>query len=465
MKLSLKLVSLVLSAALALGSVLSLAMIERLRGNLLAALQNHGEQMAVALSETQLAQFGDNNSGAMDELLRRVTSSGSSLAYAYITDFNGVVFARSFNGDIPDAVRHPESRHSTEGTDRKFLSLNGTPILEISRQLLPGMATRIHIGLNAKTMQAELAWARWHILGSILLFGFTISAAMILLGQRILNPGQTSKASQLAGEGGENLPVHEGLLRHRGGDGNCVADNLVRKKTPCENCNDRLHSERHFIDGMLDNAGVLMLVLDMDGHIRRFNRACETLSGYSSEEVEGRCVWDFLLLAEERDEVKAEAFKGLVDNPQERSGRYLNHWMTKSGKTHLIEWYNSVLPGERGSNEYVISIGIDVTERRHVEADLRRFKTTLDMTQDCVFMFAPGTLRFFYVNQGATAQVGYSGDELMQMTPVDIKPDYDETDFREIIAPLLAGERSSVLNPATAIKTVTMWKWKYCCNT
>jgi PAS domain S-box-containing protein len=46
-------------------------------------------------------------------------------------------------------------------------------------------------------------------------------------------------------------------------------------------------------------------------------------------------------------------------------------------------------------------------------------------------------MHFFYVNQGAMEQVGYSQDELMAMHPYDIKPDFDEAAFRELLAPLI----------------------------
>lgn len=82
--------------------------------------------------------------------------------------------------------------------------------------------------------------------------------------------------------------------------------------------------------------------------------------------------------------------------------------------------------------------------RKRIQEELQQFKTTLDFTQDCVFMFDPDTLRFFYVNQGATSQVGYGIEELMQMTPVDIKPDFDEAEFRELIAPMRVSDGSSM---------------------
>jgi PAS domain S-box-containing protein len=85
------------------------------------------------------------------------------------------------------------------------------------------------------------------------------------------------------------------------------------------------------------------------------------------------------------------------------------------------------------------AIAIDNARLFH---DQRQFRLTLDQIHDCVFMFEPESLRFFYVNQGAIDQVGYSRDELLQMTPVDIKPRLDESQFRAMIAPLLSGEES-----------------------
>lgn len=75
---------------------------------------------------------------------------------------------------------------------------------------------------------------------------------------------------------------------------------------------------------------------------------------------------------------------------------------------------------------------------------LDQFKNTLDRTLDCVFMFDASRLVFFYVNEGALRQVGYSRDELLTMHPYDIKPDIDEAQFHELIAPLLAGEKDAL---------------------
>ena len=75
-------------------------------------------------------------------------------------------------------------------------------------------------------------------------------------------------------------------------------------------------------------------------------------------------------------------------------------------------------------------------ERKEIIADLNEFKQALDQINDSVFMFDPDTLKFEYVNQGALSRIGYSYGELFAMTPVDIKPEFDEQQFRRMIGPL-----------------------------
>ena len=132
---------------------------------------------------------------------------------------------------------------------------------------------------------------------------------------------------------------------------------------------------------ILDQAGALVVVLDREGRIRRFNRACEELTGYSFAEVEGRFVWDFLLTPEEREQVHQEAFNAFARNPQSLRGAHTNHWVARDGTRRLIEWSNSVLPDEQGEMEFMVSIGTDVTEKHLAEAALKESAQRLEEAQ------------------------------------------------------------------------------------
>jgi PAS domain S-box-containing protein len=86
----------------------------------------------------------------------------------------------------------------------------------------------------------------------------------------------------------------------------------------------------------------------------------------------------------------------------------------------------------------------DATEEVLLGAELAQFRDTLDRTKDCLFTFDPVSLRFTYINRGAIDMVGYSKAELLNMTPVDIKPEFDEASFRELIEPLIEGKKPAL---------------------
>ena len=58
-------------------------------------------------------------------------------------------------------------------------------------------------------------------------------------------------------------------------------------------------------------------------------------------------------------------------------------------------------------------------------------------------MFDRATLRFTYVNQGATTQLGCTRGELLSMGPLHIKPMFSEVEFRALIDGLSPGQSHS----------------------
>ncbi|HAX77308.1 MAG TPA: hypothetical protein DCY88_16110 [Cyanobacteria bacterium UBA11372] len=130
-----------------------------------------------------------------------------------------------------------------------------------------------------------------------------------------------------------------------------------------------LKKERNFISAILDTTGALVIVMDSQGRIVRFNRACEELTQYQLAEVEGKYVWDMLLIPEEVGAVKA-----IFQELQEASlpNQHENYWVAKDGTRRLIAWSNTVLMNSDGSTQYVIGSGIDITERHEAEEALRK---------------------------------------------------------------------------------------------
>ncbi len=144
---------------------------------------------------------------------------------------------------------------------------------------------------------------------------------------------------------------------------------ITRDVTERKQAEEVLKKERDFTNAVLDTVGSIVLVLDRTGRIVRFNRTCELISGYRADEVVGRFVWDLLIPPEQVEVVKA-VFQNLVSGMF--PNRYENSWLAKDGTRKMIAWSNTALLAPDGSVEFVIPTGIDVTERKRLEDQLRQ---------------------------------------------------------------------------------------------
>jgi PAS domain S-box-containing protein len=126
-----------------------------------------------------------------------------------------------------------------------------------------------------------------------------------------------------------------------------------------------LHKERDVLSAILDTVGALVVVLDPEGRIVRFNRACEHTTGYSWAEAQGQCFWDLLAGPEERERSQ-DIFERLGQGGA--CSEYESVCITRMGERRVIRWSTSVLPGPDSKIRYMIATGIDITERKRLEA-------------------------------------------------------------------------------------------------
>ena len=129
-----------------------------------------------------------------------------------------------------------------------------------------------------------------------------------------------------------------------------------------------LQQERNVVSAILDTVGALVTVLDPDGRIVRFNRACELTTAYALEDVRGKYIWQFFQQEEEAERARSVLLQLSADLlPQD----FQSHWVTRHNTHRLIAWSCSMLPGgDDGRPRYIIATGIDITEREQLERAL-----------------------------------------------------------------------------------------------
>ncbi len=134
--------------------------------------------------------------------------------------------------------------------------------------------------------------------------------------------------------------------------------------TELKRTEEALHEERNVVTAILDTVGALVVVLDPDARIVRVNRACERMSGFSIEEVQGKDIRDIFTIPEE-----LERFGVVFDQlrTQRAGATYESHLITRAGDSRLISWSSTVLLNNLGAVRYIIATGIDITEQKHLE--------------------------------------------------------------------------------------------------
>jgi PAS domain S-box-containing protein len=140
-----------------------------------------------------------------------------------------------------------------------------------------------------------------------------------------------------------------------------VADLTETKKLQKE-----LESERQFLHKIYDTIKGIVVVLDSNGKIIFVNRFIEEISEYTREEIIGKDWFEIFIPKRIKGKLK-DYFKEIISqNIEPPRLVYENPIVTKSGEERLILWSNSIIP-ENGKVKYVLSIGQDITELKHLE--------------------------------------------------------------------------------------------------
>lgn len=114
---------------------------------------------------------------------------------------------------------------------------------------------------------------------------------------------------------------------------------------------------------LVENAPLLLAVVDRDGRISSVNPHYEKITERRREDVIGRPIRDFVPESS-RGEVEA-AFRRAISG--EPDGEYEGEILVASGERKVVTWRSVLLRDGHGAPEAILSLGADVTTRRHAE--------------------------------------------------------------------------------------------------
>ncbi|MBI4740826.1 MAG: PAS domain S-box protein [Betaproteobacteria bacterium] len=166
----------------------------------------------------------------------------------------------------------------------------------------------------------------------------------------------------------------------------------------------------------LDTMQTLMVALDAGGRITLINRAGCALLGAGAAELLGRNWFETCLPQPEGMEAVFPVFRRIMAGDIDAVEHFENEVLCGNGERRLIAWQNTRLTDAGGRSVGTLSSGMDVTEKRRAEEQLRKLSLAVEQSQESIAITdTRGEIE--YVNAAFVRSSGYSREELLGRNP------------------------------------------------
>lgn len=193
--------------------------------------------------------------------------------------------------------------------------------------------------------------------------------------------------------------------------GKPVGVSLVRDITVRKHIEEQLRLKEF----ALDHSHEAVYLIEEDGlHFVYVNESASRSLGYSRDELLSLTLPDIdpYLSAEKELAIEAALYAEGVATLESRHRR-------RDGSSFPVEIQSSIF--EYQGRMLTIALVRDITERKQALLQLERLERAINQAADAVFLMDE-EFRFIYVNVEACRSLGYSREELLTMTPLDINP-------------------------------------------
>ncbi len=219
---------------------------------------------------------------------------------------------------------------------------------------------------------------------------------------------------------------------------------IIRDITDTREKQAAIDSRQNLLGEILRKVGTLLFVIDREGKIVHFNRACENLTEFSFGEIKNQKLWDVVATPRDVESMQKEValwFEGPFPLQQNSS------WAARDDSQKKIAWTFTSLSDSLHQVEYLIGAGYVVPAEK-ISFDPA---TAQSQKMDAVGRFAGGLAHDF--SNLLTAITGYSGlllGSLDETNPLrkDVEEIKKASDHgTRITRQLLAVSRRQILRP------------------
>ncbi|WP_242158921.1 PAS domain-containing sensor histidine kinase [Aestuariivivens sediminis] len=182
-----------------------------------------------------------------------------------------------------------------------------------------------------------------------------------------------------------------------------------------------------------NNGIVITDALKYDNPVIYFNSTFQKLTGYSEEDIlHKNCRF---LQGNDKDQKALDDLRKAIKNGESCQARLRNY--KKDGTLFWNDLYVFPITDANGVVTNFIGILNDITSRKKEEEEREYLASIFDESLNEIYVFDASTLKFINVNYGAQKNIGYTLEELRNMTPIDLKTSGEDITFKRAIDVLL----------------------------
>jgi len=195
-----------------------------------------------------------------------------------------------------------------------------------------------------------------------------------------------------------------------------------------------------FNESIVQNMAEGIVLQDTEGIFTFVNPAAVSMLGYTSEEWAGMH-WKEIVPPDQYPLIKE------ADERRTRgeSDRYELDLIRKDGQQISVLVGGSPRFDVDGQFRGTIGVFTDITERKRAEEKISRFSRIFENSLNEIYLFETDTLKFTQVNSAGQNNLGFTMEELGELSPIDIKPEFTAKSFAKLVAPLLKNETKRIV--------------------
>lgn len=143
-----------------------------------------------------------------------------------------------------------------------------------------------------------------------------------------------------------------------------LSDQLESLENDSISKNIALKKERDFIHQLIETAPVYIITQDLSGKIISANNQCSRLLGMKNDEIIEQ---SFDEMFTKKDSSHIQLLKSFRENKSSKMVNIDDELITSFSGNNFISWIHSFINNDSGQQDNILSLGIDITERKLAE--------------------------------------------------------------------------------------------------